>query len=77
MADPANKYPENVPGKYYVDDQRIDCDLCRETAPQISNGTMTADTPTSTNNRRILKRKRFGKKRWKAARLKPSDNDGA
>jgi ferredoxin len=33
MADPANKYPENVSGPYYVDDQCIDCDLCRETAP--------------------------------------------
>lgn len=33
MADSANKYPENAPGKYYVDDQCIDCDLCRETAP--------------------------------------------
>ena len=33
MADIANKYPENVAGKYYVDNQCIDCDLCRETAP--------------------------------------------
>jgi len=33
MADLANKYPENVAGKFYVDDQCIDCDLCRETAP--------------------------------------------
>ena len=33
MADKANKYPENVGGKYYVDNQCIDCDLCRETAP--------------------------------------------
>jgi ferredoxin len=33
MADIENKYEENVPGKYYVDDQCIDCDLCRETAP--------------------------------------------
>jgi len=33
MAEVANKYPENVTGKYYVDDQCIDCDLCRETAP--------------------------------------------
>ena len=33
MADAANKYPENVPGKFYVDNQCIDCDLCRETAP--------------------------------------------
>ncbi len=33
MADLANRYPENVPGSYYVDNQCIDCDLCRETAP--------------------------------------------
>jgi len=33
MAVFANRYPENVPGKFYVDDQCIDCDLCRETAP--------------------------------------------
>jgi len=33
MADSSNKYPENVAGPYYCDDQCIDCDLCRETAP--------------------------------------------
>jgi ferredoxin len=33
MADVANKYSDNVGGKFYVDDQCIDCDLCRETAP--------------------------------------------
>src|ERR1700746_3260983 len=33
MADVANKYQQNVAGKFYVDDQCIDCDLCRETAP--------------------------------------------
>ncbi len=33
MAVLANRYPDNVPGKFYVDDQCIDCDLCRETAP--------------------------------------------
>jgi len=33
MADRDNKHPENVSGPYYVDDQCIDCDLCRETAP--------------------------------------------
>ena len=37
MADIENKYPENVAGKYYVDDQCIDCDLCRETAPENFN----------------------------------------
>ena len=33
MAELENKYPENVTGKFFVDDQCIDCDLCRETAP--------------------------------------------
>jgi ferredoxin len=33
MADIANTYPENIAGKYFVDNQCIDCDLCRETAP--------------------------------------------
>ena len=33
MADIENKYAENVVGSFYVDDQCIDCDLCRETAP--------------------------------------------
>jgi ferredoxin len=33
MADLDNRYPENVAGNFYVDDQCIDCDLCRETAP--------------------------------------------
>lgn len=33
MADKTQKWPENAPGKFYVDNQCIDCDLCRETAP--------------------------------------------
>ena len=33
MADIDEKYSDNVPGAYYVDTQCIDCDLCRETAP--------------------------------------------
>jgi ferredoxin len=33
MADLANKYSDNVTGAFFVDDQCIDCDLCRETAP--------------------------------------------
>ena len=32
MADVADIVKENVVGKYFVDDQCIDCDLCRETA---------------------------------------------
>ena len=34
MAEIADKLPENVPGKYYVDDGCIDCDVCRDTAPR-------------------------------------------
>lgn len=33
MAELENKYENNVTGKFYVDDQCIDCDLCRSTAP--------------------------------------------
>ena len=33
MADKENKYSDNVAGKFYVDEECIDCDLCRETAP--------------------------------------------
>jgi ferredoxin len=33
MAEVINKYPQNASGRFYVDDQCIDCDLCRETAP--------------------------------------------
>jgi len=34
MADLEDKNPESVGGKFYVDSQCIDCDLCRETAPE-------------------------------------------
>lgn len=34
MADRDDKLPENVRGPFYVDGQCIDCDLCRQTAPQ-------------------------------------------
>ncbi len=33
MADREDKNSENLAGKFYVDSQCIDCDLCRETAP--------------------------------------------
>jgi len=33
MADPTDRVPENVSGTYYVDTQCIDCDVCRDTAP--------------------------------------------
>jgi ferredoxin len=33
VADPVDKLPENASGRYYVDSQCIDCDVCRVTAP--------------------------------------------
>jgi ferredoxin len=33
MAAREDKYAENVPGAFYVDDQCIDCDACRAAAP--------------------------------------------
>ena len=33
MADKEEKWTENVEGAFYVDEQCIDCDLCRETSP--------------------------------------------
>lgn len=35
MADKSAKWEKNVSGRFYVDDQCIDCDLCRETAPDF------------------------------------------
>jgi ferredoxin len=34
MADPTAKLPENAPGRYYVDTKCIDCDVCRDIAPE-------------------------------------------
>ena len=33
MAEKKDRYPENALGKFYVDSQCIDCDVCRVTAP--------------------------------------------
>lgn len=34
MAEIEDKLAENVSGKYYVDRNCIDCDVCRDTAPR-------------------------------------------
>ena len=34
MATKEDKYEDNAAGKYYCDTECIDCDLCRETAPE-------------------------------------------
>ena len=35
MAQIGDRWPDNLPGKFYVDEQCIDCDLCREVAPEF------------------------------------------
>ena len=33
MADREHRLPVNAPGRFYTDDSCIDCDMCRQTAP--------------------------------------------
>jgi ferredoxin len=33
VAEKKDRYPDNALGKFYVDSQCIDCDVCRVTAP--------------------------------------------
>lgn len=35
MASLADKHQDNVPGPFYTDSQCINCDLCRQTAPDF------------------------------------------
>jgi len=35
MAEKTDKLPQNVVGGYYVDSTCVDCDLCRNTAPDF------------------------------------------
>ncbi|MDR0740592.1 MAG: ferredoxin [Puniceicoccales bacterium] len=39
MANRDDRIEENVPGKFYVDDQCIDCDMCRNLAPDFFGAT--------------------------------------
>jgi ferredoxin len=45
MADRNSKADRNVPGKYYVDTTCVDCDLCRQYAPE----SMRRDEETGTS----------------------------
>jgi glyoxylase-like metal-dependent hydrolase (beta-lactamase superfamily II)/ferredoxin len=35
LANPRKRLPENVPGDFFVDSTCIDCDTCRQVAPQV------------------------------------------
>ena len=41
MADVGSKFEDNTTGTFYVDEECIDCDLCREIAPQFFTEMMT------------------------------------
>jgi len=34
LSAPKVRLPENAPGRYYVDSRCIDCDVCRDIAPE-------------------------------------------
>jgi ferredoxin len=76
MADASNKYSENVEGKFYVDDQCIDCDLCRETAPANFKRNDDGGHSFVYKQPTTPERKLFAKRRWKAARSRPIGPDG-
>lgn len=50
MADNNDKHPLNAPGAFYVDETCIDCDKCREIAPEFfardDDGTTTTYVST-------------------------------
>jgi ferredoxin len=73
MADVANKFPQNVPGRFYVDDQCIDCDLCRDTAPANFARDPDGGIHSSANNQTMQTKKRFAEKQWKAAQWRRSE----
>ena len=66
----ADRYEDNVIGRYFVDTQCIDCDLCRETAP--NNFTRQTEEGYSyvINNPRMTRRKKRVKKLWRIVPLK-------
>ena len=72
MADLTQKLPENVAGQFYVDATCIDCDLCRETAPQNFRATTPRATVTSITSPRTPPSKPPAWRPWKNALSRPS-----
>lgn len=52
MANLTERVPDNAPGRYYVDTSCIDCDQCRDTAPDLFD--RNADTGYSFVKRQPL-----------------------
>jgi glyoxylase-like metal-dependent hydrolase (beta-lactamase superfamily II)/ferredoxin len=58
MANAAKAVPENVAGEFFVDSTCIDCDTCRQLAPQVygeaSDYSFVQEQPRSSNRRAAL-----------------------
>ena len=72
MAELVNKYPQNAAGSFYVDDQCIDCDPRRETAPELHAKRMMVVTRMCINSRRAPRKKLSAKRLWRVVRSKRS-----
>jgi len=70
MADRAKRYSDNVPGKYYIDDQCTDCDLCRESAPDNLGATMKRAVRMSFASRLPPRRLHAARWAWQAVLLR-------
>ncbi len=66
MADKTQKYPENAEGAFYVDNTCIDCDACRQIAPDYfarnedAGYTFVARQPASDEEKQQLKEAQEG-----------------
>ncbi len=60
MANPRKRVPENVPGDFFVDSTCIDCDTCRQIAPQVFGQAATTSfvkaQPVAASERRVALR---------------------
>jgi len=78
MADVANKYPENVEGKFYSMTRHRLLTSAGKLPPRITkrNGRRRS-FPSFTNSRRLPKKKRSAKKPWKVCPVEAIGSDGA
>jgi len=77
MADVANKYPENVPGKFYVDDNTSTAICLAKRRRPISNATTTAVTPTFTSKAESPEEEALCKEAMEGCPVEAIGNDGA
>ena len=71
MADLSEKYQDNVDGRYFVDEQCIDCDLCREVAPVCFTRNDDAGHSFVFKQPETMKKRNCVKKLWIAVPLRP------